>query len=90
MHADHGVQFTSWSFGENIRSAGLMPSFGPVGDGLENAMIDSFWSSMQIELLNRHRWRAPSRASERHVCNASVGNKCDDADHSLPEGLFVG
>ena len=33
-HADHGVQFTSWSFGEKIRSAGLMPSFGTVGDGL--------------------------------------------------------
>jgi putative transposase len=57
VHADHGVQFTSWSFGEKIRSAGLMPSFGTVGDGLDNAMIESFWSSMQIELLNRRRWR---------------------------------
>ena len=57
VHADHGVQFTSWSFGEKIRSAGLMPSFGTVGDGLDNAMIESFWSSMQIELLNRQRWR---------------------------------
>jgi putative transposase len=56
VHADHGVQFTSWSFGEKIRSAGLMPSFGTVGDGLDNAMIESFWSSMQIELLNRKRW----------------------------------
>ena len=57
MHADHGVEFTSWSFGEKIRSAGLMPSFGTVGDGLDNAMIESFWSSMQIELLNRQKWR---------------------------------
>ena len=57
VHADHGVQFTSWSFGAKIRSAGLMPSFGTVGDGLDNAMIESFWSSMQIELLNRQRWR---------------------------------
>jgi putative transposase len=57
VHADHGVQFTSWSFGEKIRSAGLMPSFGTVGDGLDNAMIESFWSSMQIELLNRKKWR---------------------------------
>jgi transposase InsO family protein len=57
VHADHGVQFTSWSFGEKIRSAGLMPSFGTVGDGLDNAMIESFWSSMQIELLNRQKWR---------------------------------
>lgn len=57
VHADHGVQFTSWAFGNKIRSAGLMPSFGSVGDGLDNAMMESFWSSMQIELLNRQRWK---------------------------------
>jgi transposase InsO family protein len=56
VHADHGAQFTSWAFGERIRSAGLMPSFGTVGDGLDNAMMESFWSSMQIELLDRKRW----------------------------------
>lgn len=42
---------------EKIRSAGLLPSFGTVGDGLDNAMMESFWSSMQIELLNRKKWR---------------------------------
>jgi len=34
-----------------------MPSFGSVGDGLDNAMMESFWSSMQIELLNRKKWK---------------------------------
>jgi putative transposase len=57
VHADHGVQFTSWAFSDKIRSAGLMPSFGSVGDGLDNAMMESFWSSMQIELLNRKKWK---------------------------------
>ena len=57
VHADHGAQFTSWVFGEKIRSAGLLPSFGTVGDGYDNAMMESFWSSMQIELLNRRRWK---------------------------------
>ena len=57
VHADHGTQFTSWVFGDKIRSAGLLPSFGTVGDGLDNAMMESFWSSMQIELLNRQRWK---------------------------------
>ena len=57
VHADHGVQFTSWAFGDKIRAAGLMPSFGSVGDGLDNAMMESFWSSMQIELLNRRKWK---------------------------------
>lgn len=56
VHADHGAQFTSWAFGNRTRAAGLMPSFGSVGDGLDNAMMESFWSSMQIELLDRQRW----------------------------------
>lgn len=50
-------QFTSWVFGEKIRSARLVPSFGTIGDGLDNAMMESFWSSMQIELLDRQRWK---------------------------------
>ena len=51
------VQFTSWAFGDKIRAAGLMPSFGSVGDGLDNAVMETFWSSMQIELLNRRKWK---------------------------------
>ena len=42
---------------QKIRSAGLLPSFGTVGDGLDNAMMESFWSTMQIELLNRKKWK---------------------------------
>lgn len=56
VHADHGVQFTSWAFTEKVRTAGLMPSFGSVGDAFDNAMMESFWSSMQNELLDRKRW----------------------------------
>lgn len=57
VHADHGAQSTSWAFTDRIRSAGLMPSFGSIDDRLDNAMMESFWSSMQIELLNRKRWK---------------------------------
>jgi putative transposase len=57
VHADHGAQFTSWAFSERLRESGLMPSFGSVGDAFDNAMMESFWSSMQIELLNRTKWR---------------------------------
>ena len=35
VHADDGVQFTSWSLTERIRDAGLMPSFGSVGDAFD-------------------------------------------------------
>ena len=50
-------QFTSWSFTERVREAGLMPTFGSVGDACDNAMMESFWSSMQTQLLDRWRWR---------------------------------
>lgn len=35
VHADHGVQFTSWAFTDKVRKAGLMPSFGSVGDAFD-------------------------------------------------------
>jgi len=55
-HVDHGVQFTFWSFTERIRDAGLMPSFGSIGDAFDNAMMESFWPSMQDELFDRKKW----------------------------------
>ena len=57
IHSDHGTQFTSWAFGENVRRLGLISSMGTVGDCYDNAPMESFWGSMQIELLNRQRWR---------------------------------
>ncbi len=44
-------------FTNEIWAAGLMPSLGAIGDGYDNAMMESFWSSMQIEPLNRGKWR---------------------------------
>ena len=57
IHSDHGSQFTSWAFTENVRRLGLISSMGTVGDCFDNAPMESFWGSMQIELLNRQRWR---------------------------------
>ena len=56
IHSDHGSQFTSWAFTENIRRYGLLGSMGTVGDCYDNAPMESFWGSMQIELLDRQRW----------------------------------
>lgn len=56
LHADHGTQFTSWSWGENLRRSGLTPSFGSVGDCFDNAVIEAFWGRMQVELLNTKKW----------------------------------
>jgi putative transposase len=57
IHSDHGTQFTSWAFTSRIREAGLVGSMGTIGDGYDNAMIESFWGTMQVELLNRKKWR---------------------------------
>jgi transposase InsO family protein len=57
IHSDHGSQFTSWAFTENVRRLGLVSSMGTVGDCYDNAPMESFWGSMQIELLNRQTWR---------------------------------
>ena len=57
IHADHGVQFTSWAFTRRARESGLVPSMGSIGDCYDNAVIESFWGRMQTELLNRQRWR---------------------------------
>ena len=57
IHSDHGSQFTSWGFSELIRTRHLVGSMGTVGDCYDNAPMESFWGTMQIELLNRKKWR---------------------------------
>jgi len=49
-------QSTSWGFTENVRNYGLLGSMGTVVDCYDNSPMESFWGSMQIELLNRQRW----------------------------------
>lgn len=56
VHSDHGAQYTSWAFGHRLRQAGLLGSMGTIGCGLDNAMAESFFGSLQIELLDRQRW----------------------------------
>jgi putative transposase len=57
IHSDQGTQFTSWAFTRRAIDSGLVPSMGSVGDCYDNAVIESFWSRMQVELLDRQRWR---------------------------------
>jgi len=57
IHSDQGTQFTSWAFTRRALDSGLMPSMGSVGDCYDNAVIESFWSRMQVELLDRRQWR---------------------------------
>jgi transposase InsO family protein len=56
IHSDQGTQFTSWAFTRRAVDSGLVPSMGSVGDCFDNAVVESFWSRMQVELLDRKRW----------------------------------
>lgn len=56
VHSDHGTQYTSWVFGRRLRAAGLLGSMGTVGDAFDNAVAESFFATLQLELLDRHHW----------------------------------
>ena len=47
----------SWAFTRRAKDSGLVASMGSIGDCYDNSMIESFWSRMQAELLNRKHWR---------------------------------
>jgi putative transposase len=57
LHSDHGSQYTSWAFGQRLRASGLLASMGSVGDCYDNAMMESFWGTMQLELLDTKEWQ---------------------------------
>jgi len=57
LHSDRGAQYTSWAFGHRLRDAGLLGSMGRVGSAYDNAMMESFFSTLQRELLDRKAWR---------------------------------
>jgi putative transposase len=56
IHSDQGVQFGSWAFTRRAKDSGLLASMGSIGDCYDNSMIESFWSRMQVELLDRTKW----------------------------------
>lgn len=65
-HSDQGSQYTSLAFGNRCQEAGVRPSMGSVGDAYDNAMAESFFSTLECELLARRRFR--SQAEARMAC----------------------
>ena len=53
FHSDHGCQYTSLAFGRRCRALGIEPSMGTVGDAYDNAMAESFFASLECELIDR-------------------------------------
>jgi putative transposase len=61
-HSDQGSQYTSIAFGERCREAGVRPSMGSVGDAYDNAMCESFFATLECELLDRCRFKTQADA----------------------------
>ena len=61
-HTDHGSQYTSLAFGHRCRQAGIVQSMGSVGDSYDNALAESFFASLECELIDRSRWRSFAEA----------------------------
>lgn len=61
-HSNQGFQYTSYAFGKRCRQAGVRPSMGSVGDAYDDAMCESFFATLECELLGRRRFRSQTEA----------------------------
>ena len=61
-HSDQGCQYTSVAFGIRCREVGVKPSMGSVGDAYDNAMCESFFATLECELLDRRRFKTHPEA----------------------------
>ena len=61
-HSDQGSQYTSFAFGKRCAQAGVKPSMGSVGDCFDNAMCESFFATLECELLNRRSFKTQVEA----------------------------
>jgi putative transposase len=61
-HSDQGCQYTSVAFGLRCREVGVKPSMGSVGDAYDNAMCESFFATLECELLDRRRFKSQAEA----------------------------
>ena len=61
-HSDQGTQYTALAFGARCRAANVRPSMGSVGDCFDNAMAESFFATLECELLDRTSFPTPAAA----------------------------
>ena len=61
-HSDQGSQYTSVAFGERCQKMGVRPSMGSVGDAYDNAMAESFFATLECELLDRRTFKTQAEA----------------------------
>lgn len=63
-HSDRGAQYTALSFGKKLEQAGIVPSMSRVGSALDNAISESFVSTLKSEIgVSGYPDRQTARAS---------------------------
>jgi len=63
FHSDRGTQYTSLALGTRLADAGIAASVGAPGSAYDNALAESFFASLETELIDRTTW--PSHAAAR-------------------------
>jgi putative transposase len=61
-HSDHGCQYTALAFGVRCQEAHIVPSMGSVGDCYDNAITESFFATLECELLDRQTFPTQNAA----------------------------
>ena len=61
-HSDQGSQYSALAFGQRCKAAGVRPSMGSAGDCFDNAMCESFFATLECELLNRRSFKSQVEA----------------------------
>jgi putative transposase len=64
-HSDHGSQYTSLAYGSYAKSSGIELSMGSIGDPWDNALAETFFASLEKELLRRERFATREAARMR-------------------------
>ncbi|WP_405520752.1 integrase core domain-containing protein [Streptomyces tsukubensis] len=67
FHSDRGSNYTSDAFARKLKSLNLRQSVGRTGVCWENAMAESFFSTLKNEWLNRFEFTTRSKARTRVV-----------------------
>lgn len=61
-HSDRGCQYTRYAFGKRCRAAKVVPSLDSVGDAYDNAMAESFFATLDCEVIDRRTFKSQAEA----------------------------
>ena len=62
FHSDRGVQYAAGNFRDALARAGLVPSMSRRGNCYDNASMESFWSTLKLELVYRRDFATHGQA----------------------------